>query len=217
MSRRIRNIVISLLLLITSIVYTMLIGVIDVQPVGANSTDIGFSTINTFFAQKIGSNTLCYEITKYLGIIPIVLVVVYAFIGLRQLIKRKSFKKVDMELYALGGLFAAVAGVYLFFEKFIINYRPILMDGVLEASYPSSHTMLTMCVCGGVILTNKQIFDSKFTKVMNILLNVLIVGMIIGRFISGVHWFTDIIGGILISSTLLMIFYTLLNIIKYED
>ena len=143
--------------------------------------------------------------------------IVYAFIGLIQLIKRRSIFKVDKEIILLGLYYIIVIALYVFFEKVIINYRPILMNGFLEASYPSSHTLMTICICGSSILINKKLFNNKITKAINCLSIIIITITVVGRLISGVHWFTDIIGGILISSGLLMTFYSLLSIINKEN
>jgi len=152
-----------------------------------------------------------YVITDWLGVIPILMSTVYAFIGLKQLIKRKSIKKVDIEIIVLGIFYIIVILIYILFEKYIINYRPILMNGFLEASFPSSHTLMTICLCGSSIMINNKLFKNKFTKIVNSISLFIIIITIIGRFISGVHWFTDIIGGILISSFLLMSFYLMVS------
>ena len=157
-----------------------------------------------------------YHITDWLGLIPIFMAIVYAFIGLIQLIKRRSIFKVDKEIILLGLYYIVVIALYVFFEKVIINYRPILMDGFLEASYPSSHTLMTLCICGSSILINKKLFNNKITKVIDCLSIIILTITVVGRLISGVHWFTDIVGGILISSCLVMTFYSLLSIIKKE-
>ena len=142
---------------------------------------------------------------------------VYAIIGLKQLIKRKSIRKIDKEIIILGIFYIVVILIYILFEKYIINYRPILMNGFLEASFPSSHTLMTICLCGSSIIINNRLFKNKFTKIVNVISLFIIIITIIGRLISGVHWFTDIIGGILISSFLLMLFYSILTLNKkYE-
>ena len=212
-----RNFIISTGLILLSIIFTILLKCIDVRAVGVNNTNIGFSSINQFFHRIIGVNMIFYYITDWLGFIPIILALSYAIIGLVQLIKRKSLLKVDKELMILGGFYVALVVVYIFFEKVIINYRPTLIDGVLEASYPSSHTLLSICLCGSAIIVNRKLFNNKLAKITNIL--VIIIGsfIVIGRVISGVHWFTDIIGGIIISASLLMTLYSFVNIIKKED
>ena len=209
-----RNFIISILLLISSIIFIVLLKNIDIKCDAVNNSCIGFSTINQFIFNKIGVNMTWYVITDWLGIIPILMSMVYAIIGLKQLIKRKSIRKIDKEIIILGIFYIVVILIYILFEKYIINYRPILMNGFLEASFPSSHTLMTICLCGSSIIINNRLFKNKFTKIVNVISLFIIIITIIGRLISGVHWFTDIIGGILISSCLLMLFYSILNFNK---
>lgn len=209
-----RNIIISIVLIILSVLFTALVKNVDVKPIGPNESMVGFADINKLFHNLIGSNMTIYKVTEVLGYIPIVMALVYVFIGLKQLIKRKSLLKVDKEIYVLALFYVLVVGVYVFFEKFVINYRPILIDGVLEASYPSSHTLMSICLCGSSIIINKKLFKNKLGDIENVLSVILILLIVAGRIISGVHWFTDILGGIIISSTLLVIFYSIISSIK---
>lgn len=209
-----KNIIISIVLIILSVLFTELVKNIDVKPIGPNESLVGFADINRLFHNLIGSNMIIYKVTEFLGYIPIVMALVYVFIGLKELIERKSLLKVDREIYILALFYVLVVSVYVFFEKFIVNYRPILIDGVLEASYPSSHTLMSICLCGSSIIINKKIFKNKFGDVENILSVILILLIVIGRIISGVHWFTDILGGIIISSALLVVFYSVISSIK---
>ena len=211
MNNKKRNFLISGILLLIAITFTILVKVVDVKQIGVNNSSIGFATLNQFIFETTGVNIIWYHITDWLGLIPVFMAIVYAFIGLIQLIKRRSIFKVDKEIILLGLYYIIVIALYVFFEKVIINYRPILMNGFLEASYPSSHTLMTICICGSSILIN------KITKVINYLSIIIITITVVGRLISGVHWFTDIIGGILISSGLLMTFYSLLSIINKEN
>ena len=209
-----RNIIISFILIILAVLFTVLVKNVDVKPIGPNESMVGFADINKLLHNLIGSNMAIYKITEVLGYIPIVMALVYVFIGLKQLIKRKSLLKVDKEIYVLALFYILVVGVYVFFEKFIVNYRPILIDGVLEASYPSSHTLMSICLCGSSIIINKKLFKNKLGDIENILSVILILLIVAGRIISGVHWFTDILGGIIISSALLVIFYSIISSIK---
>ena len=209
-----RNFFISMILILIAIMFTLLVKVVDVRQIDVNGTSIGFATINNYVFNTVGVNMIWYYITDWLGLVPIFMAMFYALIGFIQLIKRKNIFKVDMEIIILGLFYIVVLFLYLFFEKFIVNYRPILIDGILEVSYPSSHTLMTICLCGSSIIVNKRLFNNKIIKIMNILSIVIIVITVIGRLISGVHWFTDIIGGVFISMALLMIFYSLVDKIK---
>ena len=206
-----KNIITSITMIILAVIYTILVKIIDVAPIGPNNSEVGFSKINGFFHNLLGSNMTIYKITEILGIIPLLMAGIYAIIGLVELIKRKSLTKVDYEIYALAGLYVVVLGLYVFFEKCIINYRPILIDGILEASYPSSHTLMALCICGSSIIVNKRIFHKKIFNLENKLSIFLMITIILGRFISGVHWFSDIIGAIFISLALLSSFYTAIS------
>ena len=212
-----RNFFISAILILLAIGFTVLVKVVDVKQVGVNETSIGFWAVNQFVFNLFGVNMIWYHITDWIGLVPIFMSMAYALIGFVQLVKRKSLFKVDKEIIILGIFYIIVIGLYLFFEKVIVNYRPILMDGFIEASYPSSHTLMTICLCGSSIIVNRKLFNNKITKFMNILSIAIILITIIGRLISGVHWFTDIIGGIFISIALLMTLYSTINLIKKES
>ena len=209
-----RNLILTILFLVSSIIFIVLLKTIDIKCTALINSCIGFATINQFIYNKIEVNLTWYTITDWLGIIPILMSMVYTIVGFKQMIKRKSIKKVDKEIIILGIFYIIVISTYAIFEKYIINYRPIFMNGFLEASFPSSHTLMTICICGSSIIINNKLFKNNFTKILNIISLIIIFITIIGRLISGVHWFTDIIGGILISSYLLMLFYSFLNLNK---
>jgi len=217
MNKKKRKFLISTILILLAVVFTILVKVVDVKQVGVNGTRIGFATLNQFVFKTTGVNMIWYHITDWLGLVPIFMAMVYSLIGLVQLIKRKSFFKVDKEIIILGLFYVVVISIYIFFEKVIVNYRPILMNGFLEASYPSSHTLMTICFCGSSVIVNKKLFNNKITKLMNMLSLIIILITVIGRLISGVHWFTDIIGGIFISIALIMTLYSLVDVIKKNN
>ena len=211
-----KNILICVLLVLISIIYTLLVKYVDTSTIGPNGSVVGFSSLNSFVFNLTGNNMTLYKITEILGIIPILIALMYAVIGLIQVIDRKSLK-VDKELIALGILYIIVILIYVFFEKCIINYRPVIIDGVLEASYPSSHTLLSICICGSALLINKYLFNNKkIYKYINIVSIISMVLIVLGRLLSGVHWASDIIGSIIISITLLKILETYYLSIKKD-
>lgn len=144
-----------------------------------------------------------YTITDWLGLVPLCFVLGFALLGLVQLIQRKRIVKVDYSLLVLDGFYIIVMAAYLLFEVFVINYRPELINGHLEASYPSSTTILVMCVIPpAIIQLNTRISNKIIRKVILGVLAVFTVFMVIARLISGVYWFTDIVGGALLSAGL---------------
>lgn len=202
----------NLILLIIFIGYTLLVKNVDTEAIGPGGSVVGFSTINGIFHNALGFNSTWYDITKYLGIIPFLIVAFYGLIGVSQLIKKKKITKVDKKLIMLGCFYILMGITYVLFEKVIINYRPVLFDGELEASYPSSHTMLAVCICLSSLLISKNyIKNKKVLKCFDIGTIILMIVLVVGRILSGVHWITDIIGGILISLLLVSIFLTFIT------
>lgn len=187
----------------------VLIRFIDVAQIGPVGTSIGLSHLNQFVFELFGVNMLWYEITDWLGIVAIMVAFIFALAGFIQMIKRRSLIKVDREILALGGLYIAVIGLYILFEIAIVNYRPIIMPGSLypEASFPSSHTMLVCVIIGSAMMLLKSYVKKPTLRKLLWMLGAAVIGVtVIGRMISGVHWFTDIIGGLLISTALLALF-----------
>ncbi len=207
-----KNIIICGILVLISIIYTVLVKYVDVQAIGPNGSSVGFAWINKTVSNLIGTHMALYKLTKYLGYLALMIAFNYALLGVLQLFKRKSLLKIDKEIIVLGVFYVVVIGIYIFFEKVIINYRPVIMDRVLEASYPSSHTLLALFVCGSAVLVNNKLFkDFNYKKEINIFLLVLLGLIVVGRLISGVHWFSDVLGGIIIGCTILYIFNYMIN------
>lgn len=200
-------------LMFTFVGWTILVSFVDVQAIGPKSSSVGFATINDFVHNLSGVNMSLYIITDWLSIIPLVFVFAFGISGFVQLVRRKSLFKVDTDILVLGGFFIVVMIAYLFFEMFVINYRPVLIEGILEVSYPSSTTMLVMCVIPTVVMQFKaRIKHKNIRNLIIFLLVAFMIFMVICRLISGVHWFTDIIGGILLSSSLVMFYYVVNNL-----
>lgn len=192
----------------------------DVAAIGPAGTSIGFSTINQKIHEATGVNMKWYTITELLGYAAICVCGLFGLGGLAQLISRKSLLKVDKGIYSLAGLYVVVIGFYVFFEKCIINYRPVIMPGETapEASFPSSHTMLIITVmASAAMFIRKYIRNGTLKNVVSVLCVAVILVTVYGRLICGVHWFTDIVGGILLSVTLVDIFRVVLNKARKAD
>ena len=192
------------------IVFTLMVLVVDVQPIGPEESKVGFATINQSVFGCLGVNILWYEITDWLGLLAVLFALFFAVLGLVQLVKRKNLWKVDYEIILLGMFYILVAVSYLFFEIAIVNYRPVMMDNSLEASYPSSHAMIVICIMATAMIEFRKLFEDKkaLRAVLNTVSAAIILITVIGRLLSGVHWFTDIIAGVLLSSALVMLYYS---------
>ena len=193
--------------------WTIALCFIDVQAIGPRESTVGFAALNQFIHQLTGVHMTLYTITDWLGLVPAFLALGFAIWGLVQWIRRKHICKVDANLLILGGFYLAVIAAYLFFETNVINYRPILINGYLEASYPSSTTMLVMCVMPTTVMQlNIRIKNPGLRHCAAFAIIGFIVFMVVGRLISGVHWFSDIIGGGLLSTGLVMLYRFFCNL-----
>lgn len=187
----------------------VLVRFVDVATVGAGGTSIGLSHINTAVRDALGVHIVWYDITQILGYLAILVAFSFAMLGLYQLIRRKSLKKVDPEIWALAGLYMAVIALYALFEVVIINYRPIIMPGEADpaASFPSSHTMLIFTVMTSApAMLSKYIKNKKIVCAAALLCAAVVLLTVFGRLYCGVHWFTDILAGVLISASLVFAF-----------
>ena len=206
-----RNILLSVIMTIFSGIYIYLVKTVDVKSIGPNNTSVGFAKVNDAFMHLVGTNMTIYKLTEVAGLLVLLIVGIYGIIGLVQLIKRKSLFKVDREIICLGILYVMMISVYVLFEKVVINYRPILIDNELEASFPSSHTMLAICTSVSSLLVYKKYVPKKLNYLAMFITVLLLTIVFLGRMISGVHWLSDILGGVIISLTLLTYFYTILK------
>ena len=206
-SKGLRNILAGVIFIFFFAIFTWLIQNVDVKPNGVNGSDIGFSTVNHLFHDLFGVNMTLYTVTDWAGLLPMGVVFAFGIFGLVQLIKRRSFIKVDADILILGGYYIIIAILYIAFEMVPINFRPILIDGFMETSYPSSTTLLVM----GVMPTLTEQIDRRCKEgtiktIVKISVIAFSLFMVIGRLVSGVHWMTDIIGSAFVSIGLFYIY-----------
>ena len=202
-----RNLTFGAALVAVFALWTALIQCVDVQPVGQNGTEIGFASFNTWFHELTGVHMGLYAVTDWLGLVPLVVCIAFGVVGLAQLIKRRSLIKVDMDIILLGVYYVAVIAAYLVFEMIPINYRPILIEGVMEASYPSSTTLLVLSVMPTLkFQVDRRTVRADFRALSNAFVILFSAFMVIGRLVSGVHWFTDIVGAVFLSAGLFLLY-----------
>jgi undecaprenyl-diphosphatase len=207
-----RKYCIALGLLAAFALWTMAIRQIDVQAIGPQGSTVGFAALNSMVHRLTGVHMQLYSITDWLGLVPVSFGFGFAALGLTQWIKRKSVLKVDRSILILGAFYIVTLAAYLFFESYVINYRPVLIAGSLEASYPSSTTLLVLCVMPTAMMQLRgRIKNHALRKAVTVAIAAFIVFMVAGRLVSGVHWLTDIIGGILLSAGLVMIYDSLIG------
>lgn len=201
--------------MILFVICTLWIKIFDVQPIGPEGSSVGCASLNLMFMH--GVNEFWYNLTEYIGYLSLLVMLAMALVGLVQLIKGKGFKAVNPALYVLAGFYAVMIGFYALFEVVIINYRPVLEDGALEASYPSSHTMLSLCVMISLIYQLKYFIKNKNTRtLLAVVLATIAILAVVGRLLSGVHWFTDIMGGVILSLALLLFYDRAIRLVELK-
>ena len=192
------------------VAWTIAVRFVDIRAIGPEGSSVGFAAVNLFFHNMTGVHMSLYILTDWLGLVPVGFAAAFALLGLIQWIQRKSLLNVDRSILILGIFYIAVIAAYLFFEKYVVNYRPVLIEGYLEASYPSSTTLLVMCVMPTAAMQlNRRIKNACFRNISGLIISVFAAFMVIARLISGVHWLTDIIGGAFLSAALVMMYYSL--------
>ena len=195
------------LLLLASLIYTISVTHVDVKAIGPENTDVGFAALNGAVAGLLPYNSVWYTISKLLGIVAMLLMLFFGFLFLLQIITRKGIFKADKDLYALMIFYLLVVITYVLFEVLKLNYRPVILKEEIEASYPSSHTLIGVCgFLSAAMQFKKRIDDKLLNRILVTVCCVLMVLLILARTLSGVHWITDIVGGLLISAFLISIY-----------
>ena len=190
---------------------------IDVKPAGPDETRIGLSTINLAIENLIcptaptlsGGNLIWYYLSEVTGVIALLVAALFAALGVLELVQRKSVVKVDKEILALGALYILTMIFYALFEVIVINYRPVIMpdETAVEASFPSSHTMLAIVIFGSAVpMFYRYIRSERLQKILHIACLILLAVTICARLLSGVHWLTDILAGSFLALALLSLF-----------
>lgn len=191
----------------------VLLRTVDVAAIGPGGTKVGLSRLNGAFRNWLGYgegfNNALYQIAKWFGLLALALVAGLALMGIWQWVRRKSIWKVDKLLLATGVLYLVVGALYLFFELVVVNCRPVLMAGetLPEASFPSSHTVLACTVFGSAFWLIAKYLRGVWRILSSIACGTFLAAIVLGRAFSGVHWLTDILGGLFLSAALLCWFW----------
>ena len=215
-----RGLIGTIIFLLLSAGFTVAVKVVDVQPIGPDGTRVGFASINAKVAELLGFNETLYEIAKLLGYVVIAVFLFFAMMGFIQLVKRRSLLKVDSNILVLGGMYFAVFAMYVVFQKVIINYRPVIIPGAteVEASFPSSHTAMAIVVIAGALMQLHYYIESRGLRtILSLLLWALMIVAVGTRFLSGAHWFTDIVAAIFYALTLIFAYKTVIFAVEKNE
>lgn len=216
MSEKTKNgFLLTVILLVGFLIYTMCVMYVDAKPMGLDGTKIGFASLNVPIHQFLGFNKAFYYLSKGIGVITFIVAGFFAALTVIEMFIRKGIFKADQSLYALCVIYVLVIIAYVLFDKLAINFRPIDMGEGLEPSYPSTHTMLAVVVfVTGAIQLKYRLDESVIKRTVIIVLYALNGLMILFRMLSGVHWFTDILGGVIIGAVFISLYINMLSFIN---
>lgn len=209
------------IMLTVFLLFTLLVAMVDYKPIGPRGSEVGLAAVNGFLHSHFGYNDLFYVLSKLLGYICFLIPVINAGVALRDICRKKSLFKIGPDVLGAFVIYVLMAFFYVLFNTVVLNSRPVLMDGQLEASYPSSHTLLgiTLCLTAALQLNFRDRNLERKVRNQRILI-ALGVLVVVTRFFSGVHWFTDIVGGVLLGLTLTALYVPLVRLIGrlfYKD
>ena len=210
-----RGLIICIVFFALFLAFTVVVKTVDVQAIGPQDSSVGLATVNRFMAARTSGSELFKTISDVAGYLSLAIVFGWGVYGLVQWIRRKDIREVDTDLITAGGVFVLTGLFYALFEFVVINYRPVLEDGKLAASYPSSHTVLVLVVMLiSVMLLEQRIKSKVVFHILSFLMDAVAVLTVLFREQSGIHWFTDIVGGMILSGALVMLFQFLSDLWK---
>lgn len=131
---------------------------------------------------------------------------ILAVLAIYQWITRKSFAKIDKALVALIVPAVLVVITYFLFDHvFTWNTRP---DGSGEASFPSTHTMITATIffCTAIILP-RYIKQKYLLVILDLIMLAFVILVPVGRVLANKHWISDCIGALIFSALFASIYY----------
>lgn len=208
-----RYLIISCASLLLFLLFLIMLYTVDVKNIGAGVTKVGLCFINnhSFMASNASMWDKISDVCMYLGIGVIGALFI---LGVVQLIQRKNILKVDKEILVFGCLVVLMIIIWLFFDKvLIVNNRPILVDGKVECSFPSTHIMITsFALLSGSYYLFKKINKKHLTIIMYVASAIIVTICFLGRVLSGMHFLTDAVCGLLMG---LFLFFSLLAILQF--
>lgn len=221
MKKSSKGFLISAILFVVTIIFSIGAAKCDVAEVGINSVKVGYSSMNDAFYNFIGGaegfHKSFYSISEALGYLSFLFIAGFALLGAYQLYKRKSIKKVNPSIIVMGVMFVFVLVLYVAFDKLGLNLRPLIMPGEasLEPSFPSSHAMLACVIHGaGILEIDEVMFPCIGRTILKIVMAAMMLVIVFCRLFSGAHWLSDIIAGVLISGVVVSLFYAIKTLIR---
>ena len=164
-----------------------------------NSLTLFDNTIYNFLISKryYFLDTYFKTITKLGNTVPVLLIVIILLITLN---------KKDKILLGTSAVLSVVINTIV--KNIVKRPRPDHLRLITQGGYsfPSGHAMISICVYGTLIyIINKNIKNKLLKTILTILLLIIIISIGLSRIYVGVHYPSDILGGYLLSLTIIII------------
>lgn len=190
---------------LSAVVLTMAVGMIDVKVVSGTGAEVGFATLNQAIWDFFGVNETWDGMTDILMWIMVITAVVAGGWGLMRWAKdEKDSARIGKGVVGFAGAGALMVAVHWFFDNiWVVNYRPVLVDGMKAVSFPSAHTLVAVVLGISTAMMLCQLVKNRTARVViNTLLPTLMVWIMVGRIMAGAHWVTDVAGSLCYGMTI---------------
>ena len=183
------------------ILFTIMVTALDGQTVDGHR--LGLATMNGWWRDLVGVNAAWRVVSDVVAVGTVFGAVGLLIVQIVAVVRGRGLRPVVRDWWGVDLVLISLGICYGLFQIVVINYRPLLMHGVAEASYPSSHVLLFATVWPLLILTLWRMTKRRWVRV-----TVMVVGMmvmlagIVARALSGYHWLSDLVGGVLLGVTL---------------
>lgn len=140
----------------------------------------------------------------------IILIAVFALLGLYQWISRKSLKKVDRALRLIPLPLILMVITYFIFDKlWILATAP---NDPTKPSFPSTHVMVVATIFLLTALILPRYLKSKPLRLtLDFLMLALFAVVAVGRIIIGAHWPADVACGAVFAAIFATVYYLMLK------
>lgn len=189
----------------------MLLLNVDKAVIAESGKEVGLSHINNLVSYSYKDNI--DTMTDLLMYVTFTVVVFEGCLGIYQLVTRKSLFKVDIEIIIFGIALVVMVGLWLLFDYVIkINIRPTHEE---EGSFPSTHVLITTFLALSSHAFICFVYDNKIAKYGSLLFAISIIAIVLfGRVASGMHYITDVTGGLFLGLALYFITFGLIKVFR---
>lgn len=210
-----RKLLIYAFLYLVALVLALLI--FDVEAVGVGQEEIGLSSVNIWFRNLFdygsgpGYSEFLYSLSIILAYVSLAPCALWLVLYVKEHIREKNLSGigVDKNLMTTFWLYLLSAVLCLVLRLFSINHGPVIIEGEAQSgvSFPSVFVLIYIVAWMSTIFQIRDLLSEKKTLIRVITaVSCVIMGVgIIACLTSGASWLTDVVGGILLGATMVLL------------